>query len=137
MQEHLEKKYERVTALKINKYDKEGKIVRPLYLPQIEVISYRPSDGEIVESQFALFDQEEYTSELEAIRAAVQFRDNDSIKREKINSVSDEINYIIFKYFKDIYDSWGQPPDLDVAPFHSRFYKDILAILPSSNKEES
>ncbi len=137
MQEYLEKSYGRVTALKINKYE-EGKIVHPLYLPQVEIISYRPSDGETVESQFALFNEEEYTSELEAIKAAVKFRDYDSIKREKINSVSDKINDIVFKYFKEIYGIWGQPSEKNteyVDTVQSRFYRDILAVLPSSKEE--
>ncbi len=77
----IETSYERVSALKNERYNTDIDTTEIFYLPQIEIVKWSHRSGDTLESKFVCISEEdsesgiaEFKDEIEAIKHAIEFR---------------------------------------------------------------
>lgn len=79
--DNIEQEFERISALKITKIDKEISELREVFIPQIEIVKYNAGSGEIISKDFFCVSNGanvcEFDTELEALKYAMKVRDDD------------------------------------------------------------
>jgi hypothetical protein len=81
--EHESREKGRVTAEKIGRYDKKLDTVIDIYLAQFEIVTYNDATGNVTNSSFVCISDKdtesglaEFKCEMEAIKFAMNYRDN-------------------------------------------------------------
>ena len=78
--ENISKEYGRVSALKNTKWNKSNDSIEIVYLPQIEIIEYCESSGNIKKQYFVVISYNsnivDFKSEIAALNYAIEARDD-------------------------------------------------------------
>lgn len=73
------REYTRITALKIEQWDKEKKTTYEVWLPQVEMVEYDDAEGDVTSSKFVCIQDgdevKQCKTELSALKEARQARD--------------------------------------------------------------
>lgn len=76
MYENIEIEYGGVSAMKFNKFDDKSRSIKPMWIPQIELIRYDAASGDTISQKFVCMPKMECDNELEALKEAIKYRDS-------------------------------------------------------------